>query len=187
LKVELSRINDYLEWLKTKIKLDSRNAATRVVKRGEVYICHFGKNIGSEEEKTRPCVIIQNDSGNLRSPNTIVAPISNSFGTRAVTVPITGEYKYFHNGAEIKLSGYILLGNITTVSKARLENCIAQLTIEMEEVDKKIMTSLGIYKLYKDLADKNERDKRMIRQLLQKIHDLEMRIEKIDTSIEKSS
>src|SRR5690606_12572709 len=150
----------------------------RISRRHHLHVSSLGRNIGSEEEKMRPCLIIQNDTGNLKSSNTIIAPITNSEGTRAVTVPISGIYKYTEEGQEKQLSGYILLGNITTVSKSRLENCIAQLKAEMSEVDKKIMTSLGIFKLYKDLLDKNDRDKRRIKQLLHEVYQLREELSK---------
>ena len=63
MKVDITYIQDMLEWLKTKLYLNSLsgNAARRTVKRGQVYKCNFGRGIGSEMQKDRPAVIIQND------------------------------------------------------------------------------------------------------------------------------
>lgn len=178
MNARLSKVQDYLEWLKSKIYLDtlSERAKKRVVKRGEVYYCNFGKNIGSEEEKERPCLILQNNVGNAKSPNTIVAPITNSEGVNAVSVPIAGIYKYVKNGVETQLTGYILLNNITTVSKARLGDSIAALKEEMNEVNMKILTSLGLYGKYKDLLDKSEQDKKKIRELLHEVFELKRKL-----------
>jgi len=52
--------------------------------RGEIWLADFGSAQGSEIGKIRPCVIIQNDIGNLYSPTTIVA---------AVTSTIKGKYQ----------------------------------------------------------------------------------------------
>jgi len=183
LSVNLSRIDQYLDWIKKKFYLDSISvrSRSRVVRRGEVYNCYFGRGIGSEEEKFRPCLIIQNDDGNLRSANTIVAPITNAAGTPKVTVPITGTYQYVENGATKTLSGYILLGNIVTVSKARLESqCLAKLTSEMNSVDEKIMISLGVYKLYNDSVNKNTRSVRTIKRMSSEINNLREKVKQLE-------
>ena len=46
------------------------------VKRGEIYYAALDPVLGSETGKTRPVLIIQNDVGNLYSPTTIVAVIT---------------------------------------------------------------------------------------------------------------
>lgn len=53
INIDLSKTQRYLEWVKTKLYLDtkSNNARGRVVKRGEVYRCNLGMGIGSEECK----------------------------------------------------------------------------------------------------------------------------------------
>ena len=38
------------------------------VKRGEVYFVDLGENIGSEENKIRPVVVIQSNAYNFKSP-----------------------------------------------------------------------------------------------------------------------
>src|SRR3712207_7639950 len=60
----------------------SEKATKRIVKRGQVYDCLLGIGVGSEESKKRPCVILQYDSANAKSPNTIVAPITDRKSTR---------------------------------------------------------------------------------------------------------
>ena len=44
MKIELGQVQKMLEWLKTKLYLDSiaQNARSRAVKRGQVYRCNFG-------------------------------------------------------------------------------------------------------------------------------------------------
>ena len=53
---------NFISWMSTKSQLNAiaPNAAKRLVKRGQVYWCHFGLNIGSEISKStpRPAVII---------------------------------------------------------------------------------------------------------------------------------
>ena len=99
LNIDLSKTQAYLEWFKQLLYYNwkannSKNKNIRVVKRGQVYYCDLGLGIGSEETKNRPCVIIQNNTGNNFSPNTIVAPITNEKAEEKVSVAITGTYTY---------------------------------------------------------------------------------------------
>ena len=73
MNIDLNKVQIMLEWLKTKLYLDTiaAKAQKRVVKRGQVYKCNFGYGVGSEMQKERPCVVIQNDIGNIKSSNTI--------------------------------------------------------------------------------------------------------------------
>lgn len=64
-------------------------AKRRYVKRGQVYECELGVGIGSEMQKERPCVIIQNDVGNHKSGNTIVAPMTHNNSRYPFLVPLT--------------------------------------------------------------------------------------------------
>ena len=48
-----------------------------VIKRGDVLLVDFGSGRGSEQAKTRPCVVVQNDIGNRYSNTTIVVPITS--------------------------------------------------------------------------------------------------------------
>lgn len=151
--IDLSRTQQYLEWLKTKLYLDSnaKNAQKRIVKRGEVYKCNLGQGIGNEECKERPCVIIQNDAGNVSSPNVIVAPITHTESKLSIVVPIANQYD---NSGNIILDGNVLLGNIVCVSKARLGDYIAKLPPkEMKKVDEAISISIDIKRHYDTLKN----------------------------------
>jgi mRNA interferase MazF len=150
--IDLQKTQKYLDWLKNKLYLDSRaqSATRRSVKRGEVYRCNFGMGIGSEQCKERPCVILQYDAGNTRSPNTIVAPISHTTSVLPIVVPIANQ---FDASGNIILDGNVLLGNIVCVSKARLGDYITELPVgEMDNVDKAVATSLDVKRHYDKLV-----------------------------------
>ena len=127
--IDLTKTQQYLEWLKEKLYLNhiAANAKNRLVFRGEVYRCKFGMGIGSEECKERPCVILQCNPANSASPNTLVAPITHTQAKIAVVVPITPKQD---SSGKIVLDGNVLLGNITCISKARLGSYITKLTKE---------------------------------------------------------
>lgn len=48
--IEMNQVQRMLEWLKTKLYLNtlSEKAKSRKVKRGQVYRCNFGCGVGSE-------------------------------------------------------------------------------------------------------------------------------------------
>lgn len=47
------------------------------LERGDVVWVDLRGAIGAEKQKTRPCVVVQNNVGNSRSPLTVVVPITN--------------------------------------------------------------------------------------------------------------
>ncbi|CAM2931928.1 type II toxin-antitoxin system PemK/MazF family toxin [Halobacterium salinarum] len=50
------------------------------VRRGDVVVVELDPTRGSEQQGTRPCLVVQNDVGNDNAPTTIVAPFTTSFG-----------------------------------------------------------------------------------------------------------
>ena len=50
---------------------------SRFPKRGEVYWVKLDPTVGSETKKTRPGVVVSNDSGNEYSSRVILAPITS--------------------------------------------------------------------------------------------------------------
>lgn len=98
-----------------------------------------------------PCVILQYNSANRTSPNTLVAPITHTTSTLPIVVPITEKRD---SSGKLILDGNVLLGNIICVSKARLGNYITDLSsVEMKAVDKAISLSLDINHYYQTLQN----------------------------------
>ena len=154
MNINLNKVQSMLEWLKTKLLLDalSSKAQNRIVKRGQVYKCNFGIGIGSEMQKERPCVIIQNDIGNIKSPNTIIAPITHNTSTLPCMSLITTQKDEQGN---IILDGQVNTANIICVSKARLGNKITKLsTNDMKKIDESLAKTTGLMKYYGDLNNK---------------------------------
>lgn len=151
--IDLHKTQQYLDWLKEKLYLNciAPTAQKREIHRGEVYRCKFGFGIGSEESKERPCLILQYDSANITSPNTLVAPISHTASNVPVVIPIKTQA---NSSGKLILDGNVLLGNITCVSKARLGDFITKLSKdEMLTIDETIAKSLGILHHYKSLQN----------------------------------
>jgi mRNA interferase MazF len=110
-------------------------------KRGDIWIVNFDPTIGSEIQKTRPAVILQNDIGNQYSAVTIVAAISSYTGgdiypTEVLITPREGG---------LEKESVVLLNQIRTVDKARLIARIGTLALPtMHAVDRATLISLGL-------------------------------------------
>ncbi len=109
------------------------------VRRGEIYYAKLNPVQGSEQGKTRPVLILQNDTGNHFSTTTIIAAITGrskkaDFPTH---VPI--------NIRGLKPSSVIMLEQIRTIDKARILGYVGQADEKtMESVDRAITLSFGI-------------------------------------------
>ena len=122
------------------------------VKRGEVYFADLGENIGSEENKIRPVVVLQSNAYNFHSPVFTVAIISSSTLTIPdIQIPITGKYPFVdENGTTKNLCGAIDLGQIKTIGKERIvSKKVCDLSVEMKEVHIKLLNVLGLSSIIK--------------------------------------
>jgi mRNA interferase MazF len=81
-----------------------------VVKRGEVWLAALDPTVGSEIQKTRPCVVISPDEMNAHLRTAIVAPMTT--GSRAAPFRVAVTFK----GKQ----GLILPDQMRTLDKARL-------------------------------------------------------------------
>ena len=97
----------------------------RTYLRGDLYYANLGRGIGSEQEGYRPVVIIQNNIGNRHSPTVIIAAISSKVGIKP-KLPT----HYFVNAEDgLELPSIILLEQLRTVDKRRLDKYIGHLSI----------------------------------------------------------
>ena len=151
MKIELGQVQKMLEWLKTKLYLDfiAQNARSKSIKRGQVYRCNFGCEIGSEMQKERPAVIIQNDVANSRSGNTIVIPITHDTSTLPCVANIIPQTDV---AGHIILDGQANTPNMICVSKSRLGNLVGSLPkTDMKKIDETIAKTVGLMGYYSDL------------------------------------
>src|SRR3954468_21848047 len=81
-----------------------------VVKRFDVYLIHLEPTIGSEIQKTRPCLIVSPDEMNRFIKTVIVAPMT----TKGTTYPTRVSCKF--QGKQ----GQVVLDQIRTIDKVRL-------------------------------------------------------------------
>lgn len=141
----LAEFTDYVQWFEEKYKYKFRNPPNSlVVKKGEIYHCNFGRNIGSEQDKFRPAIILQNDKGNLHSPTTIVAPITDETKAKLPTHIYIRRLK-----ADCPVRGVILIEQMRCISKNRLSNRIDVIDTkspQWNQVMEAIKIELDLYK-----------------------------------------
>lgn len=92
-----------------------------MVKRGQVYWIALDPTVGTEIQKTRPCLIISPDDMNSTLPRVIIAPITSA-GQRLGCRP-----EVAFNGRPCR----ILLDQIRTVDKRRLKSKMGEIPLEL--------------------------------------------------------
>lgn len=81
-----------------------------MVKRGEVWLAALDPTVGSEIQKTRPCLVLSPDELNSRLHTVIVAPMTTGSRPAPFRVPIHFKGK----------DGLIIPDQMRTVDRARL-------------------------------------------------------------------
>ena len=109
--------------------------------RGEIYLVNFDPTVGAELKKTRPALILQNDTSNQFSPITIVAGISSQFDR--VLYPTEVSISAPDGGLE--KDSVVLLNQIRSIDCQRLVKKLGILSEEtMLKIDRAIQVSLGL-------------------------------------------
>lgn len=112
--------------------------------RGDIWLAKLDPTIGSEQGKTRPVVIIQNDVANEYSPVVIIAAITTALGPKEY--PTEVQVKAPKGG--LRKDSVILLNQIRTIDKQRLIERWGKLNPEMmKKVDEALKVSLGLVPL----------------------------------------
>jgi len=93
-----------------------------VINRFDVYIVVLDPTVGSEIQKTRPCLIISPDEMNRHIATVIVAPMTTKGRSYPSRVACTFQGK----------EGQVVLDQIRTVDKARLARKLGQINDETQ-------------------------------------------------------
>lgn len=119
----------------------AKNQQEIILHRGEVYLVCFDPSIGSEIQKMRPAVIVQNDIANKYSDVTIVAAITSDVGNKLYPTEVTLDAP---EGGVAKKS-IILLNQLRTIDKSRLLKRIGKITKNtLQKTDRALEISLGL-------------------------------------------
>lgn len=95
-----------------------------VIKRFDVYLSILDPTVGSEIQKTRPCLIISPDEANRRIATVLIAPMTS------------GGYRYpSHVACHFRgKDGTIILDQIRVADKTRLIKYLGGITTEEQKV-----------------------------------------------------
>ncbi len=115
------------------IQNDSHQRSTSI--NGDVVLVDLRGRKGSEQKGIRPCVIVQNNVGNRNANTTIVAPLTTTNRNNLPT----------HVIVNVEEESVVICEQLVTIDGSRLMAKLDRLTeLEMREIDKAIMVSLGV-------------------------------------------
>lgn len=110
-------------------------------RRGEVWLVSFDPALGREIQKTRPALVLQNDTANRYSPITIVAAITSQFD--ADLYPTEVLIRAPEGG--LQTHSVALLNQIRSIDTQRLVRRLGTISrTTMTHVDRAIQISLGL-------------------------------------------
>jgi len=113
----------------------------RKIRRGDMFYANLTPSVGSEQDGTRPILIIQNDTGNKHSQTVIAAIITSRMASKA-KLPT---HCYIKAQQGLGRDSLVLLEQIRTIDKKRLQEYIGTLHSEsMSKVDKALAVSVGL-------------------------------------------
>lgn len=94
-----------------------------VVKRFDVFLVNLDPTLGSEIQKTRPCLVISPDEMNKRIATVIIAPMTTK------RRPYPSRIDCHFQGKD----GQIVLDQIRTVDKNRLDEYLGQISADEQK------------------------------------------------------
>jgi mRNA interferase MazF len=115
---------------------ERKDALRRGPRRGDVYVVALDPTVGTEIRKTRPAVVVSNDS-------------CNTHGARVVVLPVTSHVETLYPGeARIRLNGVparVLGDQIRSIDRSRLRSRIGVLSREeLLDVEAAIRITLAL-------------------------------------------
>ncbi len=111
------------------------------IKRGDLFWVNLNPSKGSEQSGRRPVLIVQNDIGNALAPTTSIAPLT----TKSFSKEYPTNVNLPKGVAGLKSDSTVLLSQVRTIDKARLEGKIGFLPGDyLIKVDRAIKVSLGL-------------------------------------------
>lgn len=125
-------------------KAQAKGQKVAFPQRGDIYLVSFDPTVGSEIQKTRPALVIQNDIGNQYSPITIVAAITSKFDLPPYPTEVVMEPR----DSGLSQISAVVLNQIRSVDRQRLIKRIGKASPEvMGRVGRAIAISLGMVEM----------------------------------------
>lgn len=122
--------------------IENKDKQEMIVKRGNIVLCDLGSAKGSEQFGIRPCVVVQNESGNLFSSTVIVVPVTSKMDR--VKLPT---HVKISEGYGLEKNSIALCEQLRTVSKTRIGEVCGNVSMEdMKRITSALIVSLEIFK-----------------------------------------
>lgn len=112
-----------------------------MIHRGEIYLIDLSEQVGSEQSGVRPAVVVQNETGNMHSPTTIICPLTSKQKAMSTThVELSTE------DAEIIRDSIVLCEQVRVIDKTRIKKRLGEVKNmqKIEDINQKILISFGI-------------------------------------------
>lgn len=111
------------------------------IKKGNIYYANLDPIVGSEQNGTRPVVVVQNDIGNKYSPTILIAPITS----KVYSKPNLPTHVILKSNGKITHDSIILLEQIRVIDKTRLSSYLCDLKpYQIEKIDRALINAFGI-------------------------------------------
>ena len=109
--------------------------------RGDIVLVNLEPVTGSEQGRTRPAVVLQNNVSNIYSPTTIIAPITSKVYEKEYPTNVL----LSKDDSKLDKDSTILLNQIRTIDKKRIVKKLGFLNeFLMKKVELAIKISLGL-------------------------------------------
>ena len=121
-------------------------------KRGEIYLTALDPAVGHEIQKTRPALVIQNDTSNRYSAVTMVAPI-----TSTVRLPLSPLHVLLPAGPStgLTVASVAVFNQIRAVDRKRLIKKMGEVdALVLAQVDEAIKAAFGLSLLVSDMESR---------------------------------
>jgi mRNA interferase MazF len=111
-----------------------------MIKRGDIYYADLNPVVGSEQGESRPCLIVQNNTGNKHSPTVIVAPITGRLKKNPIPTHVL-----LPKSCGLERDSLALTEQIRAIDRSRLGNYIgfAGKSV-MSQDDRALSVSIGL-------------------------------------------
>jgi len=110
------------------------------VSRGDIFYADFNPAQGSEQGGVRPCLIVQNDVGNLHSPTVVAVPLTTNTSKNRLPTHVR-----IPRSCGLEMDSFALAEQIRTIDKSRLGSYVGRIGSGIQEkVDRAMSINLEL-------------------------------------------
>ena len=110
------------------------------ITRGDIYYANLNPVIGSEQGDCRPCIIVQNNTGNAHSPTVVVVPITHNLKKNPLPTHVV-----IPQSCGFDADCLALAEQIRTIDRSRLGKYIGRIGREVQsQIDTALSVCVGL-------------------------------------------